>query len=72
MTKRLVDMDDDLLNAAQAVAGERTIKGTVKKALELLVSEQHRTERDLYERWHELGDALADLQDDDVMGRAWS
>jgi len=72
MTKRLVDMDDDLLNAAQAVAGERTIKGTVKKALELLVSEQQRTERELYERWLELGDALADLQDDDVMGRAWS
>lgn len=72
MTKRLVDMDDDLLNAAQAVAGERTIKGTVKMALELLVSEQQRTERDLHERWSELGDALADLQDDDVMGRAWS
>lgn len=72
MTKHLVDMDDDLLIAAQAVAGERTIKGTVRKALESLVSEQQRTEHDLHERWRELGDVLADLQDDDVMGPAWS
>lgn len=72
MTKRLVDLDDELLSAAQAVAGERTIKGTVKKALELLVSQQLRTEHDLHERWSELGDVLADLQADDVMGGAWS
>lgn len=71
MTKRLVDMDDDLLIAAQAVAGESTIKGTVKKALELLVSQRQWTERELHERWSELGDALTDLQDDSVMGRAW-
>lgn len=72
MTKRLVDMDDDLLTAAQAIAGERTIKGTVNKALELLVSQQQHSEHELHERWRELGDVLVDLQDDGVMGRAWS
>ncbi len=65
-------MDDALLSSAQAAAGERTIKGTVKKALETLISQQQRTEDDLHERWSELGDVLADLQDDEVMRRAWS
>lgn len=72
MTKRLVDVDDDLLRAAQALAGERTITGTVRTALELLVSQHESAEQDLRERWAALGDALADLQDDDVMSRAWS
>ncbi len=72
MTKRLVDMDDELLQAAQSVSGESTIKGTVQRALELLVSQNARREAELRERWASLGDSMADLQDEDVMRRAWS
>lgn len=44
MTKHLVDMDDTLLTAAQAVAGESTIKGTVELALETLIAQQQHAE----------------------------
>ena len=33
MTKRLIDVDDDALNAARAQLGTRTIKDTVNEAL---------------------------------------
>lgn len=71
MTKRLVDIDDDLLDAAKAAAGERTIKATVHRALELLVDQNRRREAGLRQRWADLGDSMADLQDDAVMDRAW-
>ena len=72
MTKRLVDVDDELLLAAQRFSGEDTIKGTVQRALELLVSQASRRESELRRRWEDMGDALADLQDDAVMRQAWS
>lgn len=72
MTKRLVDVDDDLLIAAQRASGDTTIKSTVHRALELLVAQHRRKEAELRDRWTELGDSLADLQDQDVMRRAWS
>lgn len=72
MTKRLVDVDDDLLIAAQRASGDTTIKATVHRALELLVAQHRRREVELRDRWTELGDSLADLQDQDVMRRAWS
>lgn len=72
MTKHLVDMDDTLLTAAQAAAGEPTIKGTVKMALETLVAQRQHTEAELHQRWRDLGDVLVDLHDDEVMDRAWS
>lgn len=72
MTKRLVDMDDELLVAAQRASGESTIKGTVQRALEILVAESLRSEAELRERWASLGAGLADLQDDTVMRQAWS
>ena len=72
MTKRLVDVDDDLLSAAQSASGEPTIKATVHRALLLLVTENRRREADLRQRWAALGDSLADLDDDEVMRRAWS
>lgn len=37
MTKRLVDIDDSLLERAKGVAGTTTIKDTVNLALERLV-----------------------------------
>ena len=72
MTKRLIDLDDDLLAAAQQATGERTIKGTVTEALRLLVEQRGRREADIRDRWNALDDVLVDLQDDGVMGRAWS
>lgn len=36
MTKRLVDIDDDVLEAARAELGCRTIKDTVNRALQLV------------------------------------
>ena len=39
MTKRLVDIDDDLLARARAVARAGTIKGTVEVALHHLVNQ---------------------------------
>lgn len=71
VVKHLVDLDEQLLSAARAAAGEQTIKGTVNKALELLVSQQRLSEQDLRRRWSTLGDVLADLADDDVMRGAW-
>lgn len=72
MTKRLVEIDDELLVAAQRTSGESTIKGTVQRALEMLVAEGLRSEAELRERWTNLGTSLADLQDDAVMRQAWS
>lgn len=72
MTKRLVDVDDELLRAAQQAFGEKTIKGTVHRALELVVAQRTGREAELRARWVAVGDALADLQDDSVMQRAWS
>lgn len=39
VTKRLVDIDDELLEKARAVAGAGTIKGTVAVALQRLVDQ---------------------------------
>lgn len=72
VTKRLIDIDDELLASAQEAAGQDSIKGTVTEALNRLVAQQHRREQYLRESWAQLGDALADLEDDDVMRRAWS
>ncbi|MGQ0573184.1 MAG: type II toxin-antitoxin system VapB family antitoxin [Pseudonocardia sp.] len=72
MTKRLVDIDDDLLSAAQRTSGATTIKQTVHRALELLVAQHRAQEVEIRRDWAELGDALGDLQDEDVMRRAWS
>jgi len=40
MTKRLVEIDDGLLDRARCVAGTRTIKETVQTALQRLVDDQ--------------------------------
>jgi len=72
VTKRLVDVDDELLRAAQQAVGETTIKATVHRALELVVAQRDGREAELREQWETLGTALADLQDDTVMQRAWS
>ena len=40
VTKRLVDIDDQLLERAKAVSGEKTIKGTVEVALKKLANDE--------------------------------
>lgn len=72
MTKRLIDIDDELLAAAQEAAGQDSIKGTVTEALDRLVAQQRRREEHLRASWADLGEALADLQDDEVMREAWA
>lgn len=72
MTKRLVDVDDELLQAARAASGEPTIKATVQRALELLVAQRGLQEAELRDSWAALGTSFDDLHDDAVMRRAWS
>lgn len=72
MTKRLIDIDDGLLAAAQDAAGQDSIKGTVTEALDRLVAQQRRREERLRASWADLGDGLADLQDEEVVGEAWA
>lgn len=67
MTKRLVDIDDAALEAARGALDTATIKDTVNAALRaastLALRRRHLDRFD--------ADALPDLRDGDVMGRAW-
>ena len=63
MTKRLIDVDDDALDAARAKLGTRTIKDTVNEALRAAARE----------RSAELASALSTLSEADLDDRsaAW-
>ena len=63
MTKRLIDIDDDALDAARAQLGTRTIKDTVNEALRGAARQ----------RSAQLADALSVLADADLDDRstAW-
>ena len=63
MTKRLIDVDDDALDAARAQLGTRTIKDTVNEALREAARR----------RSTELTNALSALADTDLDDRsaAW-
>jgi len=58
MTKHLVDLDDDVLNAARAELGTTTIKDTVNEALRRAIDERKR-------RTAKALDALANARLDD-------
>jgi Arc/MetJ family transcription regulator len=60
MTKRLIDVDDDALEAARAQLGTRTIKDTVNEALR----------RAARQRSAELANALTVLAEADLDDRA--
>ena len=60
MTKRLIDVDDDALEAARAELGTRTIKDTVNEALR----------RAARQRSAELANALTVLAEADLDDRA--
>lgn len=70
MTKRLVDVDDELLEGARRALGTQTLKETVNASLaETIRSERLRslTVEDL----QEVGRLLQDLGDPEVMRKAW-
>lgn len=67
VTKRLVDIDDDLLERAQALLGAATMKETVNRALQEVV------DADLRRRHADRLFSMEglDLDDPDVMSGAW-
>ena len=70
MTKRLVDVDDELLEEARRILGTRTLKDTVNESLRATVrAYKHRsiTHEDI-ERFVK---ATADLRDPQIMAEAW-
>ncbi|MBP7929595.1 MAG: type II toxin-antitoxin system VapB family antitoxin [Acidimicrobiia bacterium] len=67
MTKRLVDIDDDLLAAAIEVLGASTMKEAVNRSLTEVVRAARRVEH--ADRLAALEDL--DLADTEVMSQAW-
>lgn len=67
MTKRLVEIDDDVLAAARSALNTVTIKDTVNRALSEAAAAA------LRRQFVELlaADGLPDLRDPDVMAAAW-
>jgi Arc/MetJ family transcription regulator len=71
MTKRLIDVDDDVLEAARRVLGTTTIKDTVNSALRASVEAAERRQKVDTAALKRFADASRDLRDDDVMAEAW-
>jgi Arc/MetJ family transcription regulator len=67
MTKRLVDIEDDVLEAAREALGTRTLKDTVNAALEAATALAAR--RRHLQRFQT--DGLPDLRKRRVMAQAW-
>ena len=66
MTKKLIEIDDSLLNEAKAILGTSTQRETVTRALDAVVRRRRREEfTDL------LTSGRLDLADPEVMGGAW-
>lgn len=71
MTKRLVDIDDEVLEGARDVLGTKTLKDTVNESLRRTVREasQRRPMSDI--DWDRFAEAAKDLGDPEVMRKAW-
>ena len=67
MTKRLIDVDDDKLQAVKALLGTATLKATVNTALEEVLALDQRRQALLAER----GVDLNELADADARRAAW-
>ncbi len=67
MTKRLVDIDDDLLAEARELLGAASMKETVNAALREVVAAELRRRHLLRLR---TGEGM-DLDDDEIMAGAW-
>jgi Arc/MetJ family transcription regulator len=60
MTKRLIDVDDEKLEAVRSVLGTRTLKATVDDAFDEVLALHRRRQALLAERAAEAGEGLAD------------
>lgn len=69
MTKRLIDIDDDLLVQAQAALGTTTYKETVNNALRRVAGQ--RAGSDTADALQRFAAATVDLSDPEVMESAW-
>ena len=70
MTKRLVDIDDEILEEARRALGTTTLKDTVNESLRVTVPASMRrdlTQQDI-ERFVK---ATVDLRDPEIMAGAW-
>jgi hypothetical protein len=67
MTKRLIDIEDDLLGAAKVELGTTGIADTVRSALQLAAT---RTARLREVEWLASG-GMAEMADRDVRNEAW-
>ncbi|MXY02383.1 MAG: type II toxin-antitoxin system VapB family antitoxin [Acidimicrobiales bacterium] len=67
MTKRLVDIDDELLEQARLITGALTMKDTVNAALQNTVDAELR----LRHAHRIAGRCGTDIADDEVMSGAW-
>ena len=67
MTKRLVDIDDELLEQARLITGALTMKDTVNAALQNTVDAELR----LRHARRIAGRRGTDIADDEVMSGAW-
>ncbi|MHB8246484.1 MAG: DUF2191 domain-containing protein [Acidimicrobiales bacterium] len=67
MTKRLVDVDDEKLEAVRRLLGTQTLKATVAGALDEVLALDHRRKELLAER----GAAPTVLADPDERRAAW-
>jgi len=67
VSKRLVDIDNDLLDEATRVLGAATMKEAVNRSLEAVVLSDRRAKH--ADRLEVM--AGLDLDDPDVMSRAW-
>lgn len=67
MTKRLIDVDDDQLEAVRALLGTGTLKATVASAFDELLALDQRRRALLAERGIDPGD----LADPDARRAAW-
>lgn len=70
MSKRLVEIDDEVLSDAQQALGTSTIKETVNAALVGAVAATSRQAVDM-EALRKFGEAAQDLRDPAVMAAAW-
>lgn len=71
MTKRLIDVEDEVLEAARRVLGTGTIKDTVNTALRATVQAAERRQRVDVAALRRFAEASRDLLDEDVMADAW-
>jgi Arc/MetJ family transcription regulator len=71
MVKRLVDIEDSLLDQAREALGTSTIKDTVTVALRQAVQSSQRRARLDDTALQRFSNAAADLGDENVMAAAW-